>query len=336
MDGNAVVTLGHGSGGRLTASLVKDVFVRHFANATLEALGDAASLDAIDGRIALTTDSFVVKPLFFPGGDIGRLGINGTVNDLCVSGAVPLSLSAAFILEEGFPLADLERVAASMADAARIANVKVVTGDTKVVERGHGDGVFVTTAGVGRLRAEAPAGARSVRAGDAVVVSGPVGDHGAVIAAVRSGMELEGLKSDCGSVAALVEALYRAKVRPRFMRDPTRGGLATVLAELAGEGEVSVRIREADLPIRDSVHSVCDILGLDPLYLACEGRVVAVVPREQAEAAVRAMRELPEGQGAAAIGEIAPAGPGPVVLETRYGGTRLYDILASEQLPRIC
>jgi hydrogenase expression/formation protein HypE len=336
MDGNAVVTLGHGSGGRLTASLVKDVFVRHFANATLEALGDAASLEAIDGRIALTTDSFVVKPLFFPGGDIGRLGINGTVNDLCVSGAVPLSLSAAFILEEGFPLADLERVAASMADAARIANVKVVTGDTKVVERGHGDGVFVTTAGVGRLRAEAPAGARSVRAGDAVVVSGPVGDHGAVIAAVRSGMELEGLKSDCGSVAALVEALYRAKVRPRFMRDPTRGGLATVLAELAGEGEVSVRIREADLPIRDSVHSVCDILGLDPLYLACEGRVVAVVPREQAEAAVRAMRELPEGQGAAAIGEIAPAGPGPVVLETRYGGTRLYDILASEQLPRIC
>ena len=336
MDGNAVVTLGHGSGGRLTASLVKDVFVRHFANATLEALGDAAALDAIDGRIALTTDSFVVKPLFFPGGDIGRLGINGTVNDLCVSGAVPLSLSAAFILEEGFPLADLERVAASMADAARIANVKVVTGDTKVVERGHGDGVFVTTAGVGRLRTEAPAGAKSVRAGDAVVVSGPVGDHGAVIAAVRSGMELEGLKSDCGSVAALVEALYRATVRPRFMRDPTRGGLATVLAELAGEGEVSVRVREVDLPIRDSVHSVCDILGLDPLYLACEGRVVAVVPREQAEAAVKAMRELPEGQGAAAIGEIAPAGPGPVVLETRYGGTGLYDILASEQLPRIC
>jgi len=336
MSEEAVVTLGHGSGGRLTAALVKDVFVRHFANATLEALGDAASLAAIDGRIALTTDSFVVKPLFFPGGDIGRLGVNGTVNDLCVSGAVPLYLSAAFILEEGFPLADLDRVAASMADAARIAEVKVVTGDTKVVERGHGDGVFVTTAGIGRLRDDAPAGARSVRAGDAVVVSGPVGDHGAVIAALRSGMELEGLKSDCGSVARLVEALWRAKVRPRFMRDPTRGVLATVLAELAGEGQVSVRIREVDLPIRDSVRSVCDILGFDPLYLACEGRMVAVVPREQADAAVKALRELPEGQGAALIGEIVPAGPGPVVLETRYGGTRLYDILASEQLPRIC
>ncbi|MBI5549525.1 MAG: hydrogenase expression/formation protein HypE [Deltaproteobacteria bacterium] len=331
-----VVTLGHGSGGRLTQALVRDVFFKHLANPALEALGDAAALEVVPGRVAMTTDVFVVKPLFFPGGDIGGLGVNGTVNDLAVSGAVPLWLSAAFVLEEGFPLADLDRVAASMARAAKLAGVKIVTGDTKVVERGHGDGVFVATSGVGSLREDAPGGPRAVRPGDAVVVSGPVGDHGAVIAALRSGMELEGLASDCGSVAGLVEALYLAGVRPRFMRDPTRGGLATVLAELAGEGGVTLRIRETDVPIRPAVRSVCDILGLDPLYLACEGRLVAVVPAEQAQMAVTALRRLPEGQGATAIGEIAPAGPGPVVLQTLYGGTRVYDILASEQLPRIC
>jgi hydrogenase expression/formation protein HypE len=331
-----VVTLGHGSGGRLTHELVLQVFLRHLKNPALETLSDAASLDAIGGRVAMTTDAFVVKPLFFPGGNIGGLAVNGTVNDLAVSGAVPLHLSAAFILEEGFPLADLERVAAAMAGAAKVAGVHVVTGDTKVVERGHGDGVFVTTAGIGRLREAAPPGARAVRPGDAVLVSGPVGDHGAVIAALRSGMELAGLESDCGSVARIVEALYQAGVRPRFMRDPTRGGLATVLAELGGESGLTVRLHEADLPVRDAVRSVGEILGLDPLYLACEGRVVVVVPREQADAAVAAMRAVSEGSLAAAIGEIAPAGPGPVVLETRYGGTRLYDVLASEQLPRIC
>lgn len=336
MDPAKVVTLGHGSGGRLTGALVREVFLRHFADPALEALGDAAALEPIAGRLAMTTDAFVVKPLFFPGGDIGGIGVNGTVNDLAVSGAVPLHLSAAFILEEGLPLADLERIAASMAAAARRAGVRIVAGDTKVVERGHGDGVFVTTAGIGRLREDAPGGPRAVRVGDAILVSGPVGDHGAVIAALRSGMELEGLQSDCGPVAALVDALWRAGVRPSFMRDPTRGGLATVLAELAGEGGVGVRLREADVPVREAVRGVGDILGLDPLYLACEGRLVAVVPAAQAEAGVAALRSLPEGEGAACIGEIAPAGPGPVVLETRYGGSRLYDLLASEQLPRIC
>lgn len=336
MDSPKVVTLGHGSGGRLTQTLIRDIFVRHLANPALESLGDAAALAPVQGRLAFSTDGFVVSPIFFPGGDIGRLAINGTVNDLAVAGAQPLYLSASFIIEEGFGLDELERIAASMADAAKRAGVSVVTGDTKVVERGHGDGVFITTAGVGRLREEAPAGAKSVKPGDMVLVSGPVGDHGAVIGALRSGMELQGLESDCGPVAAIVAALYEAGVRPHFMRDPTRGGLATVLAELAEEASFSVRVREADLPVRDGVRSVCDILGLDPLYLACEGRVVVVVPAEQADKALNVMRGAPRGEGSMVVGRVIEAAAGPVVLETRYGGTRLYDILASEQLPRIC
>jgi len=331
-----VVTLGHGSGGRLTQELIRDVFVRRLTNPALSSLGDAAVLEPVAGALAFTTDGFVVSPLFFAGGDIGSLCVNGTVNDLAVSGAVPLYLTASFILEEGFPLEDLERIATSLAQAAARARVSVVAGDTKVVERGHGDGLFVTTSGIGRLRPEAPAGARSVKAGDVVVVSGPLGDHGAVIAAHRSGMELQGMVSDCGPVSGLVEALYGAGVRPRFMRDPTRGGFATVMAELAEEGGVSVTVREVDLPVRDTVRGVCDILGLDPLYLACEGRLVAVVAREQAEAAVAAMRTLPEGEGARAVGVVTPQAASPVVLATRYGGTRLYDLLAGEQLPRIC
>lgn len=336
MDSPKLVTLGHGSGGRLTQTLIREIFVRHLSNPALESLGDAAALAPVPGRLAFSTDGFVVSPLFFPGGDIGRLAINGTVNDLAVAGAQPLYLSASFIIEEGFGLEALERIAASMADAAKLAGVSVVTGDTKVVERGHGDGLFVTSAGIGRLREEATAGAKAVRPGDTVLVSGPIGDHGAVIGALRSGMELHGLESDCGPVAAIVSGLYEAGIRPRFMRDPTRGGLATVLAELAEEASISVRVREADLPVRDSVRSVCDLLGLDPLYLACEGRVVAVVPREQADKALSVMRGAPRGEGSMVIGEVTEPAVGPVVLETRYGGTRLYDILASEQLPRIC
>jgi hydrogenase expression/formation protein HypE len=335
-DPHGVVTLGHGSGGRLTRALIRDVFARRFENPALAAMGDSAVLAAVDGRLALTTDAFVVTPLFFRGGDIGTLAVFGTVNDLAVAGAVPLYLSAAFILEEGLPLADLDRVAASMAEAALRSGVQIVTGDTKVVERGHGDGVFVTTAGVGRLRKDAPAGAGSVCTGDALVLSGPIGDHGAVIAAHRSGLSLDGFGSDCGAVTDAIDAMYQAGVRPRFMRDPTRGGLATVLAEIAGEAGLSVLVREADIPVRDGVRTVCDILGLDPMYLACEGRVLAVVSADQADAAVSAMRRTPAGRGACVIGEIAAAASGPVVLRTRFGGTRLYDTLASEQLPRIC
>jgi hydrogenase expression/formation protein HypE len=337
MTAPAFVTLGHGSGGRLTHELVEAVFLRHLGNSYLEPLGDAAILPALSGSLAMTTDGFVITPLFFPGGDIGHLAVNGTVNDLAVSGAVPLFLSAAFVIEEGMPIGDLERIAASMAQAAANASVQVVTGDTKVVERGHGDGVFIVTTGVGRTRSDAPLGPKSVRSGDKVVLSGPVGDHGAVIAAHRSGLEVgTALVSDCGSVARLVDAVYGAGVRPKFMRDPTRGGLATILAELAKDADVTVEIFERDLPVRNAVAGICDILGLDPLYLPCEGRVALIVPAGQAEQAVCALKGLPEGKDAAAVGVISRRGASPVVLKTKYGGGRAYDTLASEQLPRIC
>jgi hydrogenase expression/formation protein HypE len=331
------VTLAHGSGGRLTAELIRDLLLPHLSNPALAPLSDAALLNPLEGRLAMTTDGFVVSPLFFPGGDIGRLAVNGTVNDLAVSGAVPCYLSAACILEEGLPLADLEQVARSMGAAAREAGVAVVTGDTKVVEKGHGDGVFVVTAGVGRLRDHPPGGPEAVREGDAILVSGPVGDHGAVIAAHRMKLDLSGgLKSDCGPVHRLVAAVYDAGVRPRFMRDPTRGGLATVLAELGRASHLTACIKEGVLPVREGVRATCEILGLDPLYLACEGRVVVVVDPAEAEAALRALHAWPEGEGAAQVGQMGPAEPSPVVLETAYGGRRLYDTLASDPLPRIC
>jgi hydrogenase expression/formation protein HypE len=312
------------------------VFVRRLDNSALAPLGDSAVLEPVAGPIAFTTDGFVVSPLVFPGGDIGKLAVNGTVNDLAVAGAVPMYLSASFILEEGLALSLLERVADSMAQAAHVANVLVVTGDTKVVERGHGDGIFVTTAGVGRMRPEPPTGIASIRAGDVVLASGPIGDHGAVIAAHRSNLELVGLESDCAPVSGIVDALYRQGVRPHVMRDPTRGGAATVLAELAEGARVSVALSEEALVVRDSVRTVCEILGLDPLYLACEGRLIAVVPAQQCEAALAAMRSAEGGAEAARIGEITQASAGPVVLHTKFGGTRVYDTLATEQLPRIC
>jgi hydrogenase expression/formation protein HypE len=331
-----VITLGHGSGGRLTNDLIREVFLPHLSNPCLDVLGDAAWLPRVEGRLAMTTDGFVVSPRVFPGGDIGCLAIYGTVNDLAVGGAVPLALSAAFVLEEGLSIAELRRVAASMGVAALRCDVEVVTGDTKVVERGHGDGVFIVTAGVGRLRAQPPTGASTVCLGDEVVVSGPVGDHGAIIAALRNGLDPGALTSDCGPVLPLVDALYGAGIRPRFLRDPTRGGLATVLAEFAKEAGVTVELREADVPVRDEVRAVCDLLGLDPLFLACEGRVVAVVPGGQGDAAVAALAVLPEGRGAAVAGRIVPREAGPVAFATRYGGRRLYDTPTSEPLPRIC
>lgn len=332
-----IISLGHGSGGRLTHDLVRQVFRRHFGNPLLAAEGDAAVLTAGAGALAVTTDAFVVTPLEFPGGDIGALAVHGSLNDLAVAGALPQYLSAAFILEEGLPLALLNRIAGSMGRAAADCGVTVVAGDTKVVERGHGDGVYIVTTGVGRMRAAPPAGPGAVRAGDAVLVTGPVGDHGAAIAAVRSGMALAELVSDTGSLFPCVDALYQAGVAPRFMRDATRGGLVTVLAELCAQArDVSVMLQEADLPVRASVRTVCEMLGLDPLYLACEGRAVVVVPAGQAQTALAALQTVPAGQDSSIVGEVTARAPSPVVLATRYGGTRLYDMLASEPLPRIC
>lgn len=328
-----VVNLGHGSGGFLTRELVRSVFLKHFANPFLEPMGDSALLPAAHARLAMTTDAFVVSPLFFAGGDIGRLAVFGTVNDLAVACAVPLYVSAAFVLEEGFAMADLERIAISMARAAEEAGVMVVAGDTKVVEKGHGDKVFIVTAGVGLLRDFSPPD--PIRPGDRVLVSGPIGDHGAVIAAHRMGLDIEGgLQSDTAPVTPLVDALFKAGVSPKFLRDPTRGGIVTVLAEMAYEAGVSVLLEEGLVPIRQSVMSVCEILGLDPLYLACEGRVVAVIAEQQAQKALAAWHEL--SPRASMCGKVVEKGPGPVLIRTTYGGTRVCDMLAGEQLSRIC
>ncbi|MBI5479188.1 MAG: hydrogenase expression/formation protein HypE [Deltaproteobacteria bacterium] len=331
------ISLGHGSGGLLTHDLVHEVFGARLANPVLDGGGDSALLEVGGARIAFTTDSFVVSPLVFPGGDIGKLAVCGTVNDLAVAGAVPRFLSLAVVLEEGFDRDLLERIADSIAHTAAAAEVLVVTGDTKVVEKGKGDGVYLNTAGVGLLRPAAPGGAASARPGDVVLVNGPCGDHGAVIVSARSGIELSsGLQSDCAPLGGLVAALYDAGVTPRFMRDPTRGGTAGVLAELARGGACGVEVDETSLPVRDEVRGVCELLGMDPLFLANEGKVIVVVPPEQAAAALAALRGHPHGTAAAAIGAITAAHPGQVVLRTRYGGQRLIDMPVSDPLPRIC
>ncbi|WP_433533106.1 hydrogenase expression/formation protein HypE [Micromonospora sp. CA-263727] len=331
------ITLAHGAGGKATQSLVEGLFVEAFRNPTLAALGDAATLSVGTGRLAFTTDSYVVSPLFFPGGDIGDLAVNGTVNDLAVSGARPLYLSAGFILEEGFPVADLRRITASMAAAAQRAGVQVVTGDTKVVQRGKADGCYLNTAGVGVLERPVRLGAAQVRPGDAVVVSGPIGDHGVTIMLARGELDIAAdLASDTAPLPGLVAALLDAAPGVRLLRDATRGGVATVLNELAQAAQVAVVVDESRVPVRPAVTGACELLGIDPLYVACEGRLVAVVDGAQAEAAVAALRGHPLGDGAAVIGHVAADPPGMVLLRTAFGGTRVVDMLVGDPLPRIC
>ena len=332
------VMLGHGSGGRMSAELMARVFVPGLgldANAPLE---DAATL-ALDGgaRIAVTTDSFVVHPIFFPGGDIGRLAVAGTVNDLAVGGAEPRWITAAFVLEEGFPIVDLQRVVASMRQACREAEVTLVTGDTKVVERGKGDGVFITTTGIGVVPAGRALSIAAARPGDKIVVSGPLGDHGVAIMSVRDGIELEmALTSDVAPVIGLVRALLAAVPSVRCMRDPTRGGLASTLTELAEASRVGVRLDERALPFRDAVRAACELWGLDPLHMASEGRVMACVPAADADRALAALRGHPLGTGAAIVGECVAEHAGMVTLASRAGGERIVSMLAGEPLPRIC
>lgn len=331
------ITLGHGSGGRLTLDLIKGVFAPLLSNRFLDPFGDAAICPDPGGRLALTTDSFVVQPLFFAGGDIGSLAVNGTVNDLAVAGARPLYLTLGVILEEGLLVADLQRAVASLAEAAARADVHVVTGDTKVVERGKGDGIFFNTAGVGVMRPGYPRTDRAPAPGDAILVSGPVGDHGAVILAARHGLiPGPGLVSDCAPVTPLVDALFSAGVLPLFMRDPTRGGLASVLCDLAEIPGAGVRVDEAAVPLCPAVEAVCAITGIDPWHLACEGRVVAVVAAEDAERALAAWRGVAGGEQAARVGSLIADPPGRVVLTTRYGGARLLLRPSAELLPRIC
>ncbi len=363
------ILLGHGSGGRLTAELIQSVFLPAFGNDVLNALEDQATLDLrlkIDDwrlkdppptadslrngsqssisnlqsqipRIAFTTDSFVVRPLFFPGGDIGKLAVHGTVNDLAVGGAVPRFLAAAFILEEGLPLADLRRIVASMREACDAAEIALVTGDTKVVDRGKGDGVFVTTTGIGLVPEGRRLSIRNARPGDKVLVSGTLGDHGIAILSVREGLEFETvLESDTAPLHGLTEAILAACPETRCMRDPTRGGLSSALNELAAASGVGVKLEETAIPLRTEVRGACEMLGLDPLYVANEGKLIAVVPSEDAGRVLEAMRSHPLGQNAAVVGTIVTDHPGIVVLRSRVGGERVVTLLSGEQLPRIC
>jgi hydrogenase expression/formation protein HypE len=331
------VLLGHGSGGKLSAELLRDVFLPAFANPVLDRLEDQAAITVGGARLAFTTDSFVVKPLFFRGGDIGSLAVHGTVNDLAVGGARPLYLSAAFILEEGFAMEALRRIVASMTEAARAAGVQIVTGDTKVVERGSGDGVYITTTGIGLMREGLSLSASSARAGDAVILSGSLGDHGIAILSEREGLELETeVRSDSAALNGLVDAMFDASTNIRAMRDPTRGGLASTLNEIAAQSRVGIEIDEREIRVGDAVRGACELLGFDPLYVANEGKLAAVVERGAAEAVVAAMRRHPLGREAAIVGTVTGAHPGMVTMRTAFGTTRIVDMLAGDQLPRIC
>jgi hydrogenase expression/formation protein HypE len=331
------ISMAHGAGGKATRTLVEALFLPAFRNPLLEPLEDQAVFSVDGTRLAFTTDSFVVSPLFFPGGDIGDLAVNGTVNDLAMSGARPLHLSAAFVLEEGFPIDDLRRIASSMAAAAIRAGVQVVTGDTKVVERGKADGCYVTTAGVGVIDRPVQLAAANARAGDAVIVSGPVGDHGVTILLARGELELESdLGSDTAPLAGLVAGLLDATTGVRCLRDATRGGVATSANEVASAAGVAVVLDEAAVPVRPEVRGACELLGIDPLYVACEGRMVVVVDGGEAEAALDALRSHPVGRDAARIGTVRDDPPGLVLLRTEFGGTRIVDLLIGDPLPRIC
>jgi len=331
------VQMAHGGGGRVMRNLIESVIVPAFANPALEARHDAAVVALGGATLALTTDSFVVSPRFFPGGDIGELAVYGTVNDLACAGAEPRYLTCALVLEEGLPLAELAGHLASMRRAADRCGVSIVTGDTKVVDKGKGDGLYINTTGLGLVPAGRKVGPDRVRPGDAVLVSGDLGRHGVAVLSVREGLAFESpVLSDCGPVHGLAEALWAAGLDLHCLRDPTRGGLGAVLNEIALDGHLTLDIRERDVPIGDSVAAACELLGLDPLYVACEGRLVIFLPGDQAEAALAALRAHPDGAGAAIIGRVAERGAAPVILRTRLGTDRILDLPSGEQLPRIC
>jgi hydrogenase expression/formation protein HypE len=333
------VVMGHGGGGLLSSELVEHLFLPAYGDdeGVLAQLGDAAVLAAPGGRLAMSTDSFVVRPRFFPGGNIGDLAVNGTVNDVTMAGAVPLYLSAAMILEEGLSLAELDLIATTMGRCARTAGVRIVTGDTKVVDTGHGDGVFITTTGVGVIPEGRDLGPHRVRPGDAVLVSGPVGLHGIAVMSVREGLEFgSDIESDCAPLNGLTEALFAAVPDVHMMRDPTRGGVAASLNEIARSSSTGIEIVERSVPVPDPVRAACGFLGLDPLYVANEGKLVAFVAEADADAALQALRGHELGVGATRIGTVVETHPGVVVARTGIGGTRVVDLPLAEQLPRIC
>ncbi len=331
------VDMTHGGGGRAMAQLIDELFFRHFDNRLLARGDDQALFQAPPGRLVMSTDGHVVSPLFFPGGDIGSLSVHGTVNDVAMAGARPLYLSAGFVLEEGFPLADLDRIVASMAQASREAGVPVVTGDTKVVEKGKGDGVFITTTGIGVVADHLDISGHNAQVGDAILVNGPIGDHGVAILSRRENLDFgTEIRSDSAALHTLVAAMVAAVPEIHCLRDPTRGGLATTLNEIARQSGVGMRLNEVDIPVRAGVVAACELLGLDPLYVANEGKLIAICPADRAATLLAAMQAHPLGADAAVIGQVVDDPDGFVTMETGLGGSRIVDWLAGEQLPRIC
>ncbi|MBI5257204.1 MAG: hydrogenase expression/formation protein HypE [Burkholderiales bacterium] len=335
------IDMNHGAGGRASAQLIEELFLPAFDNPLLRQGNDGATLPAANGRLVMSTDGHVISPLFFPGGDIGCLAVHGTVNDVAVMGATPLYLAASFILEEGFALAELQRIVQSMGAAARDAGVAIVTGDTKVVEQGKGDGVFITTTGVGVLPAGVVLGGDRARPGDVVLLSGTIGDHGVAVLSQRESLEFETtIESDTAALHTLVATMLQAAGRDsgalRVLRDPTRGGLATTLNEITRQSGVGMLLDEAAIPVRAQVEAACELLGLDPLYIANEGKLVAVCAPEAADAVLAAMRAHPLGQQAQRIGSVTDDPQRFVQMATRFGGRRVVDWLSGEQLPRIC
>jgi hydrogenase expression/formation protein HypE len=331
------ILLGHGSGGKMTAELIARCFLPAFRNQYLERLDDHALVEVDGVRLAFTTDAYVVTPLFFPGGDIGSLAVNGTVNDLATAGARPLYLSAAFILEEGFPRPDLERIVASMREAAAGAGILLVAGDTKVVDRGKADGCFITTTGLGIVEHNQPLSADRARPGDVVILSGAIADHGIAVMAARADLELETtVASDTAALHRLALDMLATGADIRCLRDPTRGGVATALNEIAQRSKVGIVLEEAAIAVREPVRGVCELLGLDPLYVANEGKLLAIVAGEDASRVLAAMSRHPEGRGARVVGEVVEDEAHLVVLKTTVGGRRIVDMLMGDQLPRIC
>lgn len=334
---NQHVVLGHGSGGRLSADLMREIFLPAFGNVELNRMDDQAAIETGSTRIAFTTDSFVVKPLFFPGGNIGELAVYGTINDLAVGGAKPLYLSAAFILEEGLPLEMLRRIVNAMSAAAKRVGVTIVTGDTKVVEKGSGDQLFINTSGIGSLPEGRNLSSTLVQAGDHILLSGPIGDHGITILAQREGLEIEGdLRSDAAPLHALASAIVAAAPNLRCMRDLTRGGLSSALNEICASSHTGMELDERRIPVRDTVRGACELFGLDPLYVANEGKLIAIVPVSEAQPALAAMRTDENGSAAEDIGVVTTEHAGMVTMRTMLGTMRVVDMLAGDQLPRIC
>ncbi len=333
-----VITLAHGSGGEETYKLIKNVFLRYFNNDILKEQGDSAILDMIKGKIAITTDSFVVDPLFFKGGDIGKLSICGTVNDLCVSGAIPLYISAGFILEEGLELKDLEKIVKSMADTANKIGVKIVTGDTKVVQSGKGHKVYINTTGIGYIeKNNYQLNINEIKEGDVIIISGTIGDHGTSIINERENLDIEsGLKSDCAALNELTKAIMDTSNEIRIMRDPTRGGLANTLKELVNTSGKSMEIWQKDIPIREDVRNFCDLLGFDPLYMANEGKLICIVSNKDAHKVLNVIKSNSLGREGVIIGKVLDDGKSKLYLKTYIGGTKVLGMLQGELIPRIC